>query len=104
LTIPQERPDVAGVLQAAAYATFRLAAPRVSTAKESTRSPAGVNGNFILHALRETHEIVAAAVGGERARELRRTGAAMGLDEAVSYALAHIDPKLLTGPISSIDA
>jgi tetratricopeptide (TPR) repeat protein len=102
--LAEERPDVAGVLQAAAYATFRLAAPRVSTAKESTRSPGGVNGNFILHALRETHEIVAAAVGDERARELRRTGAAMGLDEAVSYALAHIDPKLLTGPISSIDA
>jgi class 3 adenylate cyclase len=55
-----------------------------------------------VHALRETHEIVAAAVGDERARELRRTGAAMGLDEAVSYALTHIDPKLLTGPISSI--
>ncbi len=43
------------------------------------------------------------ALGDERARELRRTGAAMSLDEAVSYALANIDPKLLTGPIASID-
>ena len=30
-------------------------------------------------------------------------GAAMGLDEAVSYALANIDPKLLSGSIASID-
>jgi hypothetical protein len=27
----------------------------------------------------------------------------MGLDEAVSFALSNIDPKLLTGPIASID-
>jgi len=25
------------------------------------------------------------------------------MDEAVAYALANIDPKLLTGPIASID-
>jgi electron transfer flavoprotein alpha/beta subunit len=50
--------------------------------------------------LRETGDLVAAAVGDERARELRRTGAAMGLDEALSYALANIDPKLLRGLIS----
>jgi hypothetical protein len=25
------------------------------------------------------------------------------MDEAASYALANIDPKLLTGPIASID-
>ena len=28
----------------------------------------------------------------------------MTMDEAVSYALANIDPKLLTGPVASIDA
>jgi predicted ATPase/class 3 adenylate cyclase len=101
--LAEDRPDVAGVLQAAAYATFKAAAPRVGNAKGSTASPARVNGNFIFDALRETQELVETAVGEERARELRRTGAAMGLDEAVSYALAHIDPKLLTGPIASIE-
>lgn len=55
-----------------------------------------------LEALRETGELVAAAIGKERLRELRAEGAAMSMDEAVTYALAHIDPKLLTGPIDSI--
>ncbi len=27
-------------------------------------------------------------------------GAAMSTDEAISYALANIDPKLLTGPVT----
>jgi hypothetical protein len=68
--------------------------------------PAMVRHDEILEktiAARETHELLVAAVGEERARELRRTGAAMGLDEAVSFALANIDPKLLTGPIASIE-
>ena len=94
---------MAGVLQGAAYAAFRLAAPTVDTASTSAAPSVGTGGNFVFQALRETHDLVAAAVGDERARELRRTGAAMGLDEAVSFALANIDPKLLTGPIASID-
>jgi hypothetical protein len=49
--------------------------------------------------LREAGDIVTAAVGEERRQQLRAEGAAMTLDEAVSYALDHIDPKLLTGPI-----
>ena len=49
--------------------------------------------------MREAGDIVTAAVGEERRQQLRAEGAAMTLDEAVSYALAHIDPKLLTGPI-----
>jgi hypothetical protein len=55
--------------------------------------------NYILQGLREAGDIVAAAVGEERRQQLRSQGAAMTLDEAVSFALANIDPKLLTGPI-----
>ena len=51
----------------------------------------------------EAGEIVGATLGDDRRRELRRQGAAMTMDDAVSYALANIDPKLLTGPIASID-
>jgi len=32
-------------------------------------------------------------------RELRTAGANMSMDEAVAYALANIDPKILRGPI-----
>ena len=41
-----------------------------------------------------------AALGDDRRRELRTEGAAMSTDEAISYALANIDPKLLNGPIT----
>ncbi|MGO8849390.1 hypothetical protein [Mycobacterium sp.] len=62
--------------------------------------PVGPNANFVLAALRETGDIVAAALGDQHRRELPTTGAAMSMDEAVSYALANIDPKLLTGPVT----
>jgi uncharacterized membrane protein len=39
-------------------------------------------------------------LGDDRRRELRARGAAMGVDEAVAFALANIDPKLLAGPIT----
>jgi hypothetical protein len=41
-----------------------------------------------------------AATQEQRQRELRTTGAVMSMDEAISYALANIDPKLLTGPVT----
>lgn len=99
----EDRPEVAGVLLGAAYSAFRLAAPKVDDASKSTAPQVSTRNNFVFQAMRETRDLLVAAVGEERARELRRTGAAMGLDEAVSFALANIDPQLLTGPIASID-
>jgi len=58
----------------------------------------------VLAALRETGELVDAALGENRRRELHAQGAAMNLDEAVSYALDHIDPKLLAVPDSHAQA
>ncbi len=49
---------------------------------------------------RETGELVGAALGDQRRRDLRAQGATMSMDEAISYLLANIDPKLLTGPIT----
>jgi predicted ATPase/class 3 adenylate cyclase len=95
-----ERPEVAGVLQGAAYAAFRRASPAPKGTRRSDTAPVGPNANFVLTALRETGELAAAALGDERQRELRNAGAAMSMDEAISYALANIDPKLLTGPIT----
>lgn len=69
-----------------------------------TGAPAvGPNDNFVLTALHQVGDIVAAALGDQRARELRSTGKTMSMDEAITYALANIDPKLQTGPIASID-
>ena len=98
----ESRPEVAGVLHAAAYATFRRAASEAGVGQRTGSAPVGPNANFVLAAMHETGDIVAAALGDERRRELRTEGAAMTMDEAVTYAMANIDPKMLRGPIASI--
>jgi len=96
----EDRPELAGVVQGGAYAAFRRASPADST-RRSDASAVDPDANFVLAALRETGDLVAAALGDQRRRELRATGAAMSTDEAISHALANIDPKLLTGPVIS---
>jgi hypothetical protein len=44
--------------------------------------------------MHETGDLVAAALGDDRRRALRAEGAAMSMDEANTFALANIDPKL----------
>ncbi len=92
------RPEIAGVLHGAAYAAFRRAASEAGGGQRTGSAPVGPNANFVLTAMHETGDIVAAALGDERRRALRTEGAAMSMDEAITYALASIDPKLLTGP------
>lgn len=77
--------------------------PPVEPSETSATPPVGTSATFVFASLRETHELVVGAVGEARARELRTIGAAMGVAEAVSYALSNIDPKLLSRPIASID-
>jgi tetratricopeptide (TPR) repeat protein len=95
--LAEDQPEVAGVLRGAAYAAYR----RGSTGQSMPDTSGGNNSvNYLLEALREAGDIVTAALGEERRQQLRAQGAAMTLDEAVSYALANIDPKFLTGPIT----
>jgi hypothetical protein len=96
----EDLPEVAGVLQGAAYVAFRQPSPAAGNTRRSDTALIGPNDNFVLTALRETGELVAAALGDERQRELRTAGAAMSIDEAISYAFANIDPRLLTGRIT----
>ena len=89
-------------MQGAAYAAFR----RVAAGRQHEaicRAAERYRPTSFSTALHETGDLVAAALGDDRRRELRAEGAAMSMDEAISYALANIDPKLLTGPIASID-
>lgn len=97
--LADDRPEVAGVLRGSAYAAYRAASPTGPSTRGSNTAPTESHFNFILQALRETGEIVAAALGKERERELRDQGAAMSMDEAISYALASVEPKLLAGPL-----
>jgi predicted ATPase/class 3 adenylate cyclase len=94
-----DEPEIAGVLHGATYAAFQQASLATQPVSAPKDTPVDTNANFVLAAQRETGAIVAAAVGDERRRELRAQGAAMTTDEAMSYALANIDPKFFTGPI-----
>ncbi len=94
--LAEDRPEIAGVLRGAAYAAYRRGSTGQSSPDTAASNP---RVNYLLDALREAGDIVTAALGEERRQQLRAEGAAMTLDEAVSYALANIDPKLLTGPI-----
>ncbi len=96
--LADDRPDVAGVLRGAAYAAYRRGSAGQSMLDEGRGNRSSVN--YLLEALREAGGLVTAALGEERRQRLREEGAAMTMEEAVSYALANVDPKLLTGPIT----
>ena len=95
--LAEDQPEVAGVLRGAAYAAYRRGSTGQSAAGKGRGDP---SVNYLLEALREAGDIVAAALGEERRRRLREEGAEMTMDEAVSYTLANIDPKLLSGSIT----
>jgi hypothetical protein len=94
--VAEDRPEIAAILRGAAYAAFSAAGAAAARTRSSSDAPNDSQVNFVLEALRETGEIVAAALGAERGRELRIAGAAMSMDEAVSYALANVEPKWIT--------
>jgi predicted ATPase/class 3 adenylate cyclase len=89
--VAESRPETAGVLQGAAYATFRRAASQAGDEKRARTTPVGPNANFVLTALHEAGEIVARELGQQRAHDLRTAGKAMSMDEAITYALANVD-------------
>ena len=66
--LAEDRPEVAGVLRGAAYAAYSQGEPSRGRQTKHTAMP---NANFVLAALREAGELVAAALGDERRRELR---------------------------------
>ena len=92
--VAEDNLEVAGILRGAAYAAFRQASPVDDSARQQDSSRVDAGANFVLTALRETGDLVAAALGEDRRRQLRAKGAAMTIDEAVSFALEHIDPKM----------
>ena len=98
--LAEDRPEVAGVLRGAAYAAYRRGSSWSNPLPRAEKGRGNPSVNYLLEALREAGEFVTAALGEERRQQLRAQGAAMTMDEAVSYALANIDPKLLTGPIT----
>jgi hypothetical protein len=97
--LAEQRPEAAGVIRGAAYTAYH----RGSAGQPQPKGPDGSSVNYLVEGLREAGDLVAAVLGDERRRQLRARGAAMTLDEAVSYALSNIDPRLLAEPIASIN-
>ena len=65
--IGRESARTAGVLNGAAYTTFRRAASESGGERQPrTATVVGPNANFVLTAMSETSDIVAAALGDER--------------------------------------
>ena len=95
--LAEDEPAIAGVLRGAAYVTFKLARPSGGSTVEVDAPRVTTSANFVLAALRESGELVDSALGSDRRRELRATGAAMGMEEAVAYALDHIDASFTVG-------
>jgi hypothetical protein len=91
--LAKDRPEVAGVRRGAAYAAFRLASRTGVPRSDATHTDPGVN--FVFVALHEIGQVVAAALGDARQRELYPAGAAMSMDDAVAYALANVDRRVL---------
>jgi hypothetical protein len=89
-----DRTEVSGALLGASYAAFQRAGPGLNSGAATSSG-----SNFVIGHLRETADLVAAARGDQQMRELRTAGANMSMDEAIGYALANIDPKILRGPI-----
>ena len=69
--VAEDNLEVAGILRGAAYAAFRQASPVDDSARPPDSSPVDASANFVLTALRETGDLVAAALGDDRRRQLR---------------------------------
>lgn len=96
--LAETRPDIAGVLHGAAISAFRRAAAEVGTSGRPASPSTNPNANFVLSALHDVSGIVSAALGDQRGRELRDEGKRMSMDEAITFALAHVDPQLAAQP------
>ncbi|KUI45986.1 hypothetical protein AU198_00100 [Mycobacterium sp. GA-1199] len=93
--LAEHQPEAAGVLLGAAYATFQRAAAESRKAGRRAAAPTGPNANFVVTAMHDTGRIVAAALGDGRARELHAEGRQMGMDDAITYALAVVETDSL---------
>jgi hypothetical protein len=85
-------PQAAAVIQGAAR-TFALAATTGSSTPGAPRVT-DTGTDFFVETRRETTGLLIGSLGDDRRRELHALGAAMDGDDAVAFALAHVDMLL----------
>jgi hypothetical protein len=97
--LAEHRPEPAAAIQGAVRGVLHHLVP-VAVAPNSTAEPADVPpqpgnfGTFVTAIRRETTQMLIAALGDARLRELRAQGAAMDETQACTYARTHIDEYL----------
>ena len=91
--LAEPRPEPAAVIQGMVGVVLR----RVTQATDGgERLQTGTIVAFIAGTRRDATQLVVAALGESRMRELRAEGAAMTEDQACAYARTHIDEYLAT--------
>jgi predicted ATPase/class 3 adenylate cyclase len=93
----EQRFEAAATLQGAASAQMRRIVPAFTASRESgVAAPPDLLAAFVNGVRHDATQLLVAALGEPRLRELRADGAAMDDDEAFTYARAHIEDHLRT--------
>jgi hypothetical protein len=94
LALADARPDTAARLQGAARSIGRILASDEGPSGPAAAPAAPARAGFVTELRQDATRRLAATLGEELLRQLRREGEEMGLDDAVAYALAEIDSAL----------
>jgi hypothetical protein len=84
------------VLQGAAHRLITNTSPSAATdaAHAATTSGSSGDADFVTQLRRATTRVIRDTLGDARLRELRAEGEAMDYDQAVAYALSHVEQCL----------
>ena len=96
--LAEHRPESAAVIQGTVGVVLRRVKMAAADPSGQPSPEASAIVPFVAAARRETTELLVAALGKPRLRELRAQGAAMTEDQAYTYARTHIDDYLATNP------
>jgi hypothetical protein len=94
--LAEPRPEPAAVLQGTVGVVLRRVTPSAATPGPEVSAQPDTIVAFIAAARRDATQLIVAALGEPRMRELRAQGAAMTEDEAYIYARTHIEEYLAT--------
>jgi hypothetical protein len=94
--LAEDRPEPAAVIQGAVAVVLRGITPRGAGPDTRPSEQPGTIIEFVAGARRDATQLIVAALGEPRMRELRAEGAALTEDQAYTYARAHIDEYLAT--------
>jgi hypothetical protein len=96
--LAEPRPEPAAVIQGTIGIVLHRATPNTATHATDASAPTNTVATFIAGVRHDTTQLIVAALGEPRMRELRAQGAAMTEDQAYNYARTHIDDYLATNP------